>query len=95
VQEACPLNVSEHLAVGTFDNTAYELAIDALDHPEPADPGRVGSSPCRQLLTPGVNKLTFALDNAKLLAQVATVVATYPHVPKEPPLAAYATAGGS
>jgi hypothetical protein len=44
---------------------------------------------------PGVNNLTFALDNAKLLTHVATVVATYPHVPKEPPLAACATADGS
>ena len=45
VQEVCPQNASEHLAIGTFDNTAYELAVDALTHPGPADPGRVGSFP--------------------------------------------------
>ena len=94
VQEVCPLNVSEHLAVGTFDNTAYELAIDALDHPGPADPSRVGSAPCRRLLMPGVNKLTFALDFGRLLTHVARVVATYPHVREEPALKCYATAAG-
>jgi hypothetical protein len=92
VQDVCPLDVSEHLAVGTYDNTAYQLAIDALTHTGPADPARVGSSPCRQPLMPGVNKLTFALDYAKELAHVAQVVATYPHVAKEPPLACYTTA---
>ena len=93
IQEVCPLNVSEHLAVGTYDNTAYALAVDALTHPGPADPARVGSSACRRLFMPGVNQLTFALDFGKLLAHVARVVATYPHVPKEPALACYATAG--
>jgi len=94
IQEVCPLDVNEHLAIGTYDNTAYELAIDALTHPGPADADRVGSAPCRRLLMPGVNKLTFALDFANELAHVARVVATYPHVPKEPPLACYATAAG-
>lgn len=90
VQELCPLDISEHLAIGTYDNPAYVLAIDALDHPGPADPDRVGGSACARLLMPGVNKLSFAVDYTRELTHIAKVVATYPHAREEPPLAEYA-----
>ena len=41
IQELCPTDVNEHLAVGTIDNVAYLLAIDALSNPGPADPARI------------------------------------------------------
>jgi len=92
VQEVCPLDVSEHLAIGTYDNTAYALAVDALEHPGPADPSRIPSSVCLQPLMPGVNPATFATDELNSVAGVAGSVVSYPHVPAEPPLACYVTA---
>ena len=93
IQQICPLDVSDHLAIGTYDPVAYAIAIDALSHPGPADPSRlIGTGLCRQLLMPGVNPLTFATDEASSLAEVGATVATYPHVPNEPPLRRYVTA---
>jgi pimeloyl-ACP methyl ester carboxylesterase len=99
VQSICPLDVSEHLLIGTADSVAYALAIDAIGHPGPADPSRISSTVCTQPFMPGVNPLTFATDFAAADAGVATTLATYPHVSAEPPLACYVTAscaaGGS
>jgi hypothetical protein len=92
-QQVCPLDVNEHLGVGTYDLVAYALAVDALSHPGPADPSHLsGTGVCQQLLMPGVNPATFATDFASAGAVVATTLATYPHVAKEPPLACYVSA---
>jgi pimeloyl-ACP methyl ester carboxylesterase len=53
-QDVCPLDLSDHIAVGTIDATAYALAVDALTHPGPAQPSRIPASTCLQLLMPGV-----------------------------------------
>ncbi len=93
IQQICPLDVSDHLAIGTYDPVAYAIAIDALTHPGPADPSRlIGTGLCRQLLMPGVDPVTFATDEASSVAEVGATVATYPHVPREPPLRCYVTA---
>jgi Putative serine esterase (DUF676) len=93
IQQICPLDVSEHLAIGTYDPVAYAIAIDALTHAGPADPSRLtGTDVCRQLLMPGVNPLTFATDEASSVADVGVTVATYPHTSQEPPLRCYVTA---
>jgi pimeloyl-ACP methyl ester carboxylesterase len=92
IQEICPLDLNEHLAVGTFDPVAYALATDALEHPGPADRSRIPASVCSKLLMPGVNPLTFALDQAASAAAVALSVATSPLIPTEPPLRCYVTA---
>ena len=92
IQDVCPADLAEHLAIGTLDNTAYRLAIDALDHPGPADPARISRSTCLRPLMPGVNPLTAAIDFADTGLYLATVFATYPHVPAEPALACYTTA---
>ncbi len=94
IQQVCPLDISEHLGVGTYDNTAYQLALDALTHAGPADPSRLSpGAVCSHPLMPGVNPLTFVTDFANTGAVVATTLATYPHVAAEPPLACYVTAG--
>jgi pimeloyl-ACP methyl ester carboxylesterase len=94
IQQICPLDVSDHLAIGTYDPVAYAIAIDALSHPGPADPSRlIGTGLCTKLLMPGVNPVTFATDEASSVAEVGAAVATYPHVPKEPPLRCYVTGG--
>lgn len=55
VQDICPLDVSEHLLVGTIDPVTYALVMDALTHPGPADPARISRSVCTQGLMPYVD----------------------------------------
>jgi triacylglycerol esterase/lipase EstA (alpha/beta hydrolase family) len=43
IQDVCPLAVTDHIGLGTYDPVAYAIAIDALDHDGPADPARVAS----------------------------------------------------
>ena len=92
IQQVCPTDVTEHIGVGVYDNTAYQLAVDALAHPGPADPTRVSRLACLQPLMPGVNAITFPANYARTLASVATTLATYPRISAEPPLACYVTA---
>jgi hypothetical protein len=89
IQDICPLDANQHIAVGTYDPTAYAIAIDALTHPGPANPTRISRSVCSQVLMPGVNPLTFAADYASLVGVETNELATYPHVASEPPLAPY------
>jgi len=92
IQEVCPLDVSEHLAVGISSNTAYELAVDALTHPGPANPSRLDpTNVCLNPLMPGLPP-TFATDSATAAANLLTTILTYPHVPSEPALKCYVTA---
>jgi len=92
IQGVCPLDLTEHIGIGTYDATAFAIAMDALTHPGPADPTRVSHTVCLDPLMPGVNPLTFVTDFAQTNAVVATTLATYPHVSVEPPLRCYVTA---
>jgi pimeloyl-ACP methyl ester carboxylesterase len=92
LQDVCPLDVSEHLLIGTVDPVAYALAIDAMTHPGPADPSRISAAVCSQLAMPGVNPLTLATDFTSLTVAIGSTLATFPHVPAEPKLACYVTA---
>jgi triacylglycerol esterase/lipase EstA (alpha/beta hydrolase family) len=89
VQRICPLDVSEHLAMGTYDPVAWALVLDAITHPGAADPNRITRATCLRAFMPGVNPATFALKEARLLAVVGEQIATYPHVASEPPLKPY------
>ncbi|GAA3836449.1 esterase/lipase family protein [Amycolatopsis tucumanensis] len=90
VQDVCPANVAgEHLAVGTYDPTAYAIAMDALTHPGPADPARVPRETCGQLFMPGVDPVRFATDYAALTGVIAEQLALHGRVPAEPPLKPY------
>ena len=96
IQQICPADPSEHLAIGTQDRVAYDLAIDALDHPGPADPARAQASDpgiCTPLaLMPGINPVTYPADLASAAADLAFNTATAPQISAEPPLACYVTA---
>lgn len=96
IQDVCPADPSEHLAIGTQDLVAYDLAIDALQHPGPADPTRTAASDsgiCTPLaLMPGINPVTYPTDLASAALDLATNTATAPAVKSEPPLACYVTA---
>jgi hypothetical protein len=92
IQEVCPNDTSEHLAIGSYDNTAYHLAIDALTNRGPANPSRVAVSICAQPFMPGVDRSSFVSDYTHELAYIGNVIFNYPTVPREPPLACYVTA---
>jgi Lipase (class 2) len=95
IQQVCPLDLSEHIGIGTYDNTAYQIAMDAVTHPGPANPARVPRSICKDLLMPGVDPSTFPENLAASATVVATTLAEYPHVSAEPALACYVTASCS
>ena len=92
IQDVCPLDLSEHLAIGTMSNTAYALAIDALEHPGPADPSRIPASVCSQYFMPGVNQATVLTDMTSLDTDLVENIANGRRVPAEPPLECYVTA---
>lgn len=93
IQDVCPADVSEHLGIGTYDNVAYALAVDALTHPGPADPTRLDAGAvCSRELMPGVDPETFTADFISTGAYVVEAIARAPELPAEPPLACYATA---
>ncbi len=104
-QQICPLDVDEHLLIGTVDPVAYALAIDALTHPGPADPGRVPTSVCSQLYMPGVNPLNLSTYLETLAAApgllsvvvtpLAPVTTGVQNVLAEPPLPCYVFASCS
>jgi hypothetical protein len=89
VQSICPLDVSEHLVMGTVDPVAYALALDALDHRGPAVAGRISRTVCLHAFLPGVSAASAAYHLAVVGATAGDEVATYPHSATEPPLAAY------
>ncbi len=106
VQKICPNDLFEHISV-IADPTAYALALDALMHAGPADPARVSSSVCSQLLMPGVTEAQLSAGIQPLLGlpsllgtglgPLAPLASGVQNVTAEPPLAcyAYATCTGS
>jgi hypothetical protein len=93
IQAVCPTDPTEHIGIGVYDHTAYALALDAITHAGPADPGRVAQSTCLDPLMPGLDPVAFPANFAATNVAVAKTLATYPHVPAEPRLACYVTAG--
>lgn len=99
IQDICPADVNEHLAVGTIDPVAYALAVDALTHPGPASVARVPSSVCSQLYMPGVNPANVNTELQVLagapgllsvpLGPLAYATTGAPEDYAEPPLACY------
>jgi hypothetical protein len=89
-QEICPADLSEHLAMGTFDPVAYAVVLDAIGHAGPASPGRIDRSVCTQGVMPDVDKSRFAANFANVGLVAGQQVLTYPHVGSEPPLKPYA-----
>ena len=57
VQAICPLDLSEHLAMGTYDPAAWAYVLDAITHAGPADPARIPRATCGQVFMPGVQPL--------------------------------------
>ena len=101
-QSICPLDVYEHLTVGTIDPVAYALAIDALDHAGPANPARIGLGVCLRLYQPGVNPLNVQNYVQTLRAAPGLLAVDFPNgnlvgapeVAAEPALRCYVFADG-
>jgi pimeloyl-ACP methyl ester carboxylesterase len=55
IQSVCPLDVDEHALLGTVDPVGFALALDAIEHPGPADPSRIPKSVCNEKLLPGTD----------------------------------------
>ena len=89
-QDLCPSDPYEHLSIGLVDPVAYALAVDALNHPGPADPKRIGLEVCAQDVHPGINRATYAKDASDAAADYAAYNSKALHA--EPPLACYTTA---
>ncbi len=89
VQDICPADVSDHLAMGSYDPVGYALAVDAFTHRGPAKASRIAAATCRQPFQPGVDPAAFAGDYAGYLGAVGNAAITSPFVPAEPPLKAY------
>lgn len=92
LQDICPGDTSDHVAIGTHDPVTFAIAMDALNHDGPADPARVDRAVCGQALAPYVDPVTFPADYARAWSEIMTHIATYPHVSQEPPLKPYARA---
>lgn len=92
IQEICPADPEEHLAIGTSDATAYALVIDALGRKGPADPRAIDPAVCAEPYQPGIDPETFFADTADSLTFLLNSIATYPKVDAEPPLRCYVKA---
>jgi triacylglycerol esterase/lipase EstA (alpha/beta hydrolase family) len=89
VQQICPNDTSDHLAMGTYDPVAYALATDAFRHEALADPGHVSPTVCAAPFQPGVEPASFPSDYAGFLGAIADAQNSAPQVSKEPPLKCY------
>ena len=89
VQDICPNDASDHLAMGTDDPVGYALALDAFTHDGLASPGRIPLSVCAQAVQPGVDLTSFPVDYATFLGAVGVAAAQSPEDSAEPPLAPY------
>ncbi len=90
-QSICPLDLSEHIAMGTYDNVAWSVVLDAITHAGAADANRISRAACLRPLMPGVDPATFVPNEARVGATAAEQLATYPRVSHEPPLEPYAS----
>jgi triacylglycerol esterase/lipase EstA (alpha/beta hydrolase family) len=89
VQEICPNDTSDHLAMGSYDAVGYALAIDAFTHAGTADKSRIPPSVCGQPFHEGVNGSTFAGDYAGYVQAIGDAQSDHPNLAAEPPLKCY------
>ncbi len=96
LQDLCPGRIADHVTIGLIDRAAFELALDAIAHPGPADIERAGGTALCGLL-PLVPTLAIA-PLPQLLNGFIKVLMQEPGnglpalhlLPAEPPLKPYA-----
>jgi hypothetical protein len=89
VQEICPNDASDHLAMGTYDPVGYALAVDAFTHSGTAAKSRIPATVCGQAFQPGVNPATFPADYGAFLQAIGRAQQEVPAVRAEPALRCY------
>ena len=89
LQDVCPNNKSDHITIGTSDNLAYALTMNALARRGPADPADLSASVCAQDTMPGVDPDTVAADLTAFLKTATDRIAAAPASAREPALKPY------
>lgn len=92
IQDVCPGRYASH-AYMVFDAPAVAIALDALEHPGPAERARVPRKSCEQVAGPGIDPVASLTATSILGANGFLAIMTHETVPAEPPLRAYATEG--
>lgn len=64
--------------------------IDALTHDGPASAARISRTVCSRDVFPGIDRVTYPANMARVVATAGYQATTYPHVTAEPVPAAYA-----
>jgi pimeloyl-ACP methyl ester carboxylesterase len=104
-QDVCPLDVYEHVLLGTVDPVAHALAVDALDHDGPAKRGRINPAVCSKTFMPGIDPLdvendvrsltmVMAIPNMVLVTAPFVNLLGAPQLVREPALRCYVYAAG-
>jgi triacylglycerol lipase len=89
IQSICPGRVVHHAGL-LSDAVAWELALDAITHRGPANPGRINPSVCLETTMPYVNEADVLTGNAFLYSRAVLAFYQHPGVRHEPPLKPYA-----
>lgn len=89
VQQICPNDISDHLAMGTYDPVGYALAADAFAHESVANIRDVPLGVCAQPFQPGVDPGAFLPQYAAFLADIARAQLGAGQLKAEPPLRCY------
>jgi len=96
VQTICPNDLSEHLAMGSYDPVGYAVAIDAFAHGGLANPSRIPVSVCAEATQPGIDQTMFAQNYAAFVMYIGQAQSGPPtgaaNVMAEPTLAPYTSA---
>ncbi|MFL5822050.1 MAG: esterase/lipase family protein [Solirubrobacteraceae bacterium] len=89
VQQICPNDTSDHLAMGSYDSVGYALAADAFAHEALANPRHVPAAVCADPFQPGVDPATFASDYGSFLNAIGQAQESAKQVGAEPPVKCY------
>ena len=89
IQSICAGRAVHHAGL-LSDPVVWELALDALTHPGPANPGRIDHGACLETTMPYVTAEEVALGNAFLYSRAAIAFDQHPGVKSEPQLKGYA-----
>jgi triacylglycerol lipase len=95
MQDVCPLSVVDHVTIGTTDRIAFELAVDAISNPGPADIARAGGQALCLNPLPLIADPALASDSVNILLDILqrNAEAGFPDLhltTEEPPLKSYA-----
>ena len=89
VQQICPNDTSDHLAMGSYDPVGYALAVDAFQREGLARPQDISSSVCSEPFQPGVKAAAFPSDYRNYLQQIGRAQADAKELKAEPALKCY------